>query len=569
MIARALLSVYDKTGHRRVRARRCTSSACELVSSGGTAQAIAEAGIPVTDVAEVTGVPGDPRPPGGHAAPEGPRRHPRRPRRSRRTVADMDDVRHRAVRPRGVEPLPVRAADPSSRLIDIGGPAMVRAAAKNHACVAHRHRARRSTTPCSTSSRERRRARRRRRAARSRSRRSRAPPRTTPRSSRGSRTDDDAARSTSCSRSSAPTSSCATARTRTSTARATASRGTHELVGRRRAAQRPRARYLNLYDADAAWRLVHDLGDRPGGARSSSTPTRAASRSPTTSPTAYQRALECDERSAFGGIVALNRPVDAATVERMVAGPQADVVIAPGYEPGTIEALIAEAQEHPAARGAARPSRRRLDFRQISGGFLVQDAAPLRRRRATTGGSSPSAQPTDERVARRRAGVAHLRPREVERDRAGEGRPGRRHRRRPAEPGRVGRDRGEEGRRAGRGRRVRVSDAFYPFPDGIEAAAAAGVAVVVQPGGSMRDDEGHRPGRRARPRDGLHRRTALPALMEARTMTAKMMPGGPVADAVFADLVPRIEKLHRERPHARPRHASSSATTAPARATSA
>ena len=46
--------------------------------------------------------------------------------------------------------------------------------------------------------------------------------------------------------------------------------------------------------------------------------------------TAYQRALECDERSAFGGIVALNRPVDAATVERMVAGPQADLVIAPG-----------------------------------------------------------------------------------------------------------------------------------------------------------------------------------------------------------------------------------------------
>ena len=61
--------------------------------------------------------------------------------------------------------------------------------------------------------------------------------------------------------------------------------------------------------------------------------------STTTSPIAYQRALECDERSAFGGIVALNRPIDAATVERMVAGPQADVVIAPGYEPGAIEAL--------------------------------------------------------------------------------------------------------------------------------------------------------------------------------------------------------------------------------------
>ena len=55
--------------------------------------------------------------------------------------------------------------------------------------------------------------------------------------------------------------------------------------------------------------------------------------------TAYQRALECDERSAFGGIVAFNRPIDAATVELMVEGPQADVVIAPGYDDGVVEAL--------------------------------------------------------------------------------------------------------------------------------------------------------------------------------------------------------------------------------------
>ena len=94
-----------------------------------------------------------------------------------------------------------------------------------------------------------------------------------------------AARSTSCSRSSAPTRRCATARTRTSRRRATASRGTTSWWDGVRAAQRrSRSRYLNLYDADAAWRLVHDLGDQPDGARSSSTPTRAASRSPTTSP---------------------------------------------------------------------------------------------------------------------------------------------------------------------------------------------------------------------------------------------------------------------------------------------
>src|SRR5262249_62161864 len=55
---------------------------------------------------------------------------------------------------------------------------------------------------------------------------------------------------------------------------------------------------------------------------------------------AYERAFECDERSAFGGIVAVNRPIDSDTVERMVAAAQADVVIAPGYERGVVDALV-------------------------------------------------------------------------------------------------------------------------------------------------------------------------------------------------------------------------------------
>ena len=57
---------------------------------------------------------------------------------------------------------------------------------------------------------------------------------------------------------------------------------------------------------------------------------------------AYQHAFECDERSAFGGIVAVSGEVDEATVERMVAAAQADVVIAPGYAPGAVEALAAK-----------------------------------------------------------------------------------------------------------------------------------------------------------------------------------------------------------------------------------
>src|SRR5262249_56794237 len=91
--------------------------------------------------------------------------------------------------------------------------------------------------------------------------------------------------------------------------------------------------YLSLYDADAAWRLVHDLavgstGDLPACAIiKHANPCGVAVASDLT--TAYERALECDERSAFGGIVALNPGVDADTVERMVCRPPAELVVRP------------------------------------------------------------------------------------------------------------------------------------------------------------------------------------------------------------------------------------------------
>ena len=91
--------------------------------------------------------------------------------------------------------------------------------------------------------------------------------------------------------------------------------------------------YLNLYDADAAWLLAHDMdptGRRPAVAIiKHANPCGAAVAD--TLADAYQLAFECDERSAFGGIVAVNRPIDDDTVERMIAAAQADVVISPGY----------------------------------------------------------------------------------------------------------------------------------------------------------------------------------------------------------------------------------------------
>jgi phosphoribosylaminoimidazolecarboxamide formyltransferase/IMP cyclohydrolase len=243
--------------------------------------------------------------------------------------------------------------------------------------------------------------------------------------------------------------------------------------------------YLNFYDADAAWRLVHDLGDRPACAIiKHANPCGVAVDDSLAS--AYQRALECDERSAFGGIVALNRPIDAATVERMVEGPQADLVIAPGYESGVIEALQKK-RRNTRILQASPPSEEALDIRQISGGFLVQDAHHFAAKRddwrvVTKTDPTPS-QWKDLELAWRICG--HVKSNAIVLVKDGQA---------------VGIGAGQQNRvesgeiaakkAAGRAQGgACASDAFYPFEDGIEAAAAAGVAAVIQPGGAMRDEQ--------------------------------------------------------------------------------
>ena len=173
---------------------------------------------------------------------------------------------------------------------------MTRAAAKNHAWVTIVTEPDAVRAAAHRAARQRRHRRRRDRAARSRSRRSPAPPRTTPRSSHGSRT-------TSCC---PRTSSLALERT-DETLRygenphqhgARYRRAGHdELVGRPSSQHGGLAlSYLNYYDADAAWKLVHDLGDRPGVRDHQARQPVRRRASTTRSPTAYQRALECDER---------------------------------------------------------------------------------------------------------------------------------------------------------------------------------------------------------------------------------------------------------------------------------
>ena len=203
--------------------------------------------------------------------------------------------------------------------------------------------------------------------------------------------------------------------------------------------------------------------------------------------TAYQRAFECDERSAFGGVVARQPPRGPTTVERMVAAAQADVIVAPGYEDGVVDALAARRKGHAVIEARRRRGSPR-HLREVGGGFLVQQAPHFAAARDQWRVVTKAA-PTQEQWLDASARMADMRTCPIERRRSRQPRPGRRHRRRPAEPGRGRRDRREEGGGPGAKGGACASDAFYPFPDGVEAAADAGAAVVIQPGGSVNDEQ--------------------------------------------------------------------------------
>ncbi len=250
--------------------------------------------------------------------------------------------------------------------------------------------------------------------------------------------------------------------------------------------------YLNLYDADAAWVLAHDLGT--SGGTSPERPTVAIIKHANpcgvavagSLAEAYQRAFECDPRSAFGGIVALNQVVDDATVVEMVAAAQADVVIAPGFAAGVIEALQ-QKRKNTRLLEAAPPTAPTRHLRPVSGGWLVQEphrvvSSPDQWRVVTT--RIPTAvELVDAELAFRVCAATISNSIVLVKDGVawgiGAGQQNR------VEAGQIAADKAA-GRAAGG---ACASDAFYPFPDGIEAAASAGVAVIVQPGGSVRDAE--------------------------------------------------------------------------------
>jgi phosphoribosylaminoimidazolecarboxamide formyltransferase / IMP cyclohydrolase len=200
--------------------------------------------------------------------------------------------------------------------------------------------------------------------------------------------------------------------------------------------------------------------------------------------TAYERALDCDRVSAFGSVVAFNRPVNEAAA-RAMAEIFTECIVAPAFDDVAVQILTAKKNLRLLLLDGTPP--RELAYRRISGGFLVQDpdAAPDERAdmRVVT-----KAQPTEEQwrelLFAWRA-CKHVRSNAIvlARDGATVGIGG----------GQVSRVDAAEiaGRKAGDRAKgsVMASDAFFPFRDGLDAGVTAGAVAVIQPGGSLRDDE--------------------------------------------------------------------------------
>ncbi|MBI4310795.1 MAG: bifunctional phosphoribosylaminoimidazolecarboxamide formyltransferase/IMP cyclohydrolase, partial [Chloroflexi bacterium] len=204
---------------------------------------------------------------------------------------------------------------------------------------------------------------------------------------------------------------------------------------------------------------------------------------------AYKRALAGDPVSAFGGIVACNVAVDLETAEAL-APTFYEAVIAPEFAPAALERLKRKRDLRILATGPAvtpSPNARYLDLRRVRGGFLVQtpDAYPddgIELKPVTKRSPTP-AEVADLRYAWKV--VKHIKSNAIvlARDRAllgmGAGQPNR------VTSVKLAVERAGERAQGS----VLASDAFFPFPDGVEAAAAAGVTAIIQPGGSIRDGE--------------------------------------------------------------------------------
>ncbi|OFW99553.1 MAG: bifunctional phosphoribosylaminoimidazolecarboxamide formyltransferase/IMP cyclohydrolase [Alphaproteobacteria bacterium RIFCSPHIGHO2_12_FULL_63_12] len=499
-VRRALLSVSDKTGLEAF-ARRLADRGVELVSTGGTATMLRKAGFTVRDVSDLTGFPEmmdgrvktlHPKVHGGLLALRDNAEH-----LSSMKAHDILPIDLLVVNLYPFEQTVAAGADYETCVenIDIGGPAMIRAAAKNHGAVgvivdpedydavAAEIETKGGLTPDT-----------KKRLAAAAFARTAA---------------YDAAISTwfAGAIDDAFPRRFAVAGTRVQTLRygenphqdaAFYASGAQRFgVATARQLQGKELSYNNLNDTDAAYELIAELGTQKPTVAIIKHANPCGVASAATMSEAYDLALRCDPVSAFGGIIALNRRLDRATAEKITAI-FSEVIIAPEVDDDALAIFKAKKNLRVlAAGGVPDPAEKGRVMRPLAGGFLLQsrdsgridpDALKVVSKRA------PSAAEMRDlvfafRVAKHVKSNAIVYVKDEATVGIGAGQMSR------VDSSRIAAHKSADAAKAaGLSTPLAVgsvvaSDAFFPFADGLLAAAEAGATAIIQPGGSMRDDE--------------------------------------------------------------------------------
>ena len=246
--------------------------------------------------------------------------------------------------------------------------------------------------------------------------------------------------------------------------------------------------YNNLADADAALQCVRDFDEPSCVIIKHANPCGVASRKDILR--AYQSAYQTDPTSAFGGIIAFNRELDIATAEVIINQQFVEVIIAPKINIATLKILAKKDNIRVLECGELGKPKTTLDFKKVSGGLLVQDndieLINVDNLKCVT-----TIKPTDSemndlifawKVAKSVKSNAIVYVKDQMTIGIGAGQMSRIYSARIASIKAADENLKVKGS-------VMASDAFFPFRDGIDAAAKAGISSIIHPGGSMRDDE--------------------------------------------------------------------------------
>jgi len=498
-IGRALISVSDKTGLVEF-ARKLSAQGVALLSTGGTAAALKAAGLKVTDVSEHTGFPEmmdgrvktlHPKVHGGLLAVRGNASH-----EAAAKAHDIPPIDLLVVNLYPFEATVAKGADYDTCVenIDIGGPAMIRAAAKNHASVTvvvdaadydrvldemSRHGG--ATT-----------ARLRRELAQ------KAYARTAAYDGAisnwlGAVVDNPDGQAAGFPRTfSVQLTKALPMRYGENPHQQAAFYVARDAepgsIASARQLQGKELSYNNIADTDAALECVKEFAERPACVIvKHANPCGVAEADSLLA--AYDRAYLTDTESAFGGIIAFNRELDAATASAIVERQFVEVIIAPSIARGAEEVVAKKKNVRLLACGNwPAKAANRLDWKKVNGGLLVQDAdlALYDSLKVVTRRQPTAAEMADLlfawKVAKFVKSNAIVYAKGLATVGIGAGQMSR------VNSARIAAIKAEHAKLDIKGSVV-ASDAFFPFADGLLAAAAAGATAVIQPGGSMRDDE--------------------------------------------------------------------------------